>query len=72
MKSWNPETKAPLHVETGFFKINPRTDEVAFMLAHNFGWLFSALVHVWHLFCASSSSVSTVHLPFVLSQCMYS
>lgn len=35
--SWNPEKNIPMHLESGFLRINPGTNEVSFMLAHNFG-----------------------------------
>jgi hypothetical protein len=37
MKSWKPDTEEPLHFENGFLKIRPHTDDIAFVLAHNFG-----------------------------------
>ncbi|XP_051154252.1 peroxynitrite isomerase THAP4-like isoform X1 [Leptopilina boulardi] len=36
-ETWNPETKKPLHLETGFLKIIPNTNKINFLLAHNFG-----------------------------------
>lgn len=35
--SWHPEKKAAMHLETGFLRIKPGTQQVAFMVAHNFG-----------------------------------
>ncbi|XP_046382855.1 peroxynitrite isomerase THAP4-like [Ischnura elegans] len=35
--SWHPEKKNPMHLETGFLRIKPGTNELAFMVAHNFG-----------------------------------
>ncbi|XP_018320853.1 THAP domain-containing protein 4-like [Agrilus planipennis] len=35
--SWNPETLLPIHLESGFLRINPKTPNVAFLVAHNFG-----------------------------------
>lgn len=36
-KSWNSETKKPLHYEVGFLKIIPDTNKVFMLLSHNFG-----------------------------------
>jgi THAP domain-containing protein 4 len=36
-KSMNPETKAPMHQERGFLRIKPGTNELAFVVSHNFG-----------------------------------
>ncbi|KAL0852873.1 hypothetical protein ABMA27_012666 [Loxostege sticticalis] len=36
-KSSNPETQAPMHQERGFLRIKPGTNELAFMVGHNFG-----------------------------------
>ncbi|KAE8749886.1 hypothetical protein FOCC_FOCC003355 [Frankliniella occidentalis] len=35
--TWHLEKKNPMHLESGFLRINPGTQQVAFMLAHNFG-----------------------------------
>ncbi|GFS22680.1 THAP domain-containing protein 4 [Elysia marginata] len=35
--SCHPTTKAPMHRETGFIKIKPGTNHIAFVTAHNFG-----------------------------------
>ncbi|XP_034237879.1 THAP domain-containing protein 4-like isoform X2 [Thrips palmi] len=35
--SWHPEKKVAMHMETGYLRIKPGTDQVAFMVAHNFG-----------------------------------
>lgn len=35
--SWSPEKKMPLHQESGFLRIKPNTNNLAFMVAHNFG-----------------------------------
>ena len=45
LKSSNFETKTTLHVETGFIKFNPDTQEVALcLIAHNLG-LSSNITH---------------------------
>ncbi|XP_031367749.1 THAP domain-containing protein 4-like [Apis dorsata] len=36
-KSWDVETKKPLHYEMGFLKIIPDTNKVHLLLSHNFG-----------------------------------
>uniref|UniRef100_V9IL97 THAP domain-containing protein 4 n=2 Tax=Apis cerana TaxID=7461 RepID=V9IL97_APICE len=36
-KSWDAETKKPLHYEMGFLKIIPDTNKVHLLLSHNFG-----------------------------------
>lgn len=41
-RSWHPETKRPMHLETGFLKVyekinNEDSTKVEFILAHNFG-----------------------------------
>ena len=35
--SWHPEKKNPMHLETGFLRIKPGTNNVSFLLSHNFG-----------------------------------
>ncbi|XP_032526246.2 peroxynitrite isomerase THAP4-like [Danaus plexippus] len=35
--SRHPEKQTPMHQERGFLKIKPGTNEVAFMVSHNFG-----------------------------------
>ncbi|XP_071441174.1 peroxynitrite isomerase THAP4-like [Hetaerina americana] len=35
--SWHPEKNNPMHLESGFLRIKPGTNELAFMVAHNFG-----------------------------------
>ncbi|KAL0270158.1 UNVERIFIED_CONTAM: hypothetical protein PYX00_007655 [Menopon gallinae] len=35
--SWNPKKKMPMHLESGFLRIKPDTNELAFLVAHNFG-----------------------------------
>lgn len=36
-RTWHAEKKTPMHCESGFLRIKPGTDEVAFMVSHNFG-----------------------------------
>ncbi|XP_076234674.1 peroxynitrite isomerase THAP4 [Calliopsis andreniformis] len=36
-RSWNPETKKPMHYEVGYLKIIPNTNKVCLMLSHNIG-----------------------------------
>ncbi|XP_063704642.1 peroxynitrite isomerase THAP4-like [Culicoides brevitarsis] len=36
-KSYHPETNKPMHFESGFLRINPGTQNLAFMVSHNFG-----------------------------------
>lgn len=36
-RTWHAEKKTPMHSESGFLRIKPGTDEVAFMVSHNFG-----------------------------------
>ncbi|XP_075220301.1 peroxynitrite isomerase THAP4-like [Lycorma delicatula] len=36
-KSWHPIEKKPMHFESGFLRIQPGTNNLAFMVAHNFG-----------------------------------
>ena len=36
-KTWHPLTHKPMHLESGFLRIKPGTNEIAFMVAHNFG-----------------------------------
>ncbi|XP_032691367.1 THAP domain-containing protein 4-like [Odontomachus brunneus] len=36
-QSWHPESKRPMHRETGFLKMIPGTNKVSLVLAHNFG-----------------------------------
>lgn len=41
-RSWHPETKKPMHLETGFLKVYEKIDnedstKVELILAHNFG-----------------------------------
>lgn len=36
-KSWHPVKKTPMHLESGYLRIKPGTNEIAFMVAHNFG-----------------------------------
>lgn len=36
-KTWLPEKKRPMHLESGFLRIKPGTNQVSFMIAHNFG-----------------------------------
>ncbi|CAH2100680.1 unnamed protein product [Euphydryas editha] len=35
--SKHPETKKPMHLERGFLRIKPGTNDLAFMISHNFG-----------------------------------
>uniref|UniRef100_A0A1B6DRQ0 THAP4-like heme-binding domain-containing protein n=1 Tax=Clastoptera arizonana TaxID=38151 RepID=A0A1B6DRQ0_9HEMI len=35
--TWHPEKKSPMHLESGFLRIKPGTNQLAFMVAHNFG-----------------------------------
>lgn len=35
--SWNPEKKMPMHQEAGFLRIKPNSNNLAFMVSHNFG-----------------------------------
>ncbi|XP_072034233.1 peroxynitrite isomerase THAP4-like [Amphiura filiformis] len=35
--AWNPQTGKPLHKESGFLRVKPGTNEVAFMCAQNLG-----------------------------------
>ncbi|KAK3926248.1 Peroxynitrite isomerase THAP4 [Frankliniella fusca] len=35
--SWHPEKKTAMHLESGFLRIKPGTNQVAFLVAHNFG-----------------------------------
>ncbi|XP_019870599.1 peroxynitrite isomerase THAP4-like [Aethina tumida] len=35
--TWHPTEKRPMHLESGYLRIKPGTNEVAFMVAHNFG-----------------------------------
>lgn len=37
LRSWNAEKTKPMHLESGFLRIQPGTNTVAFMVAHNFG-----------------------------------
>uniref|UniRef100_A0A182Q6J4 PAP-associated domain-containing protein n=1 Tax=Anopheles farauti TaxID=69004 RepID=A0A182Q6J4_9DIPT len=36
-RSQHPQSGAPMHLERGFLRIKPGTNQVAFMVAHNFG-----------------------------------
>lgn len=36
-RTWHPEKKTPMHSESGFLRIKPGTNHLAFMVAHNFG-----------------------------------
>ncbi|XP_044264497.1 peroxynitrite isomerase THAP4-like [Tribolium madens] len=36
-RTWHPEKGNPMHLESGFLRINPGTNNIAFMIAHNFG-----------------------------------
>lgn len=36
-QSWHPESKKPMHRETGFLKIIPGINKVSLVLAHNVG-----------------------------------
>lgn len=36
-KSWNAETKEPIHSERGFVLIKPKTSNIAFAVAHSHG-----------------------------------
>lgn len=36
-RSRNPTTGAPMHLESGFLRIKPGTNQLAFMISHNFG-----------------------------------
>ncbi|XP_058467840.1 peroxynitrite isomerase THAP4-like isoform X2 [Malaya genurostris] len=36
-RSRNPVSGAPMHLETGFLRIQPGTKHLAFMVSHNFG-----------------------------------
>ncbi|KAL4714809.1 hypothetical protein ACJJTC_002668 [Scirpophaga incertulas] len=36
-KSTNPETQSPMHQERGFLRIKPGTNDLAFVVSHNFG-----------------------------------
>ncbi|KAJ8963298.1 hypothetical protein NQ318_018767 [Aromia moschata] len=35
--SWHPVKQSPMHLESGFLRIKPGTNDVSFMVAHNFG-----------------------------------
>ncbi|KAF2902886.1 hypothetical protein ILUMI_03298 [Ignelater luminosus] len=35
--TWHPEKKNPMHLESGFLRIKPGTNQLAFMVGHNFG-----------------------------------
>lgn len=35
--SWNADKKMPMHLESGFLRIKPNSNSLAFMVAHNFG-----------------------------------
>ncbi|RZB40414.1 DUF1794 domain containing protein [Asbolus verrucosus] len=35
--TWHPEKGNPMHLESGFLRIKPGTNEIAFMVSHNFG-----------------------------------
>lgn len=35
--SWHPVRKNPMHLESGFLRVKPETNNLAFMVAHNFG-----------------------------------
>lgn len=45
-RSWHPEKKNPMHLESGFLRIKPGTNQLAFMVAHNFGKLYLLVVFV--------------------------
>ncbi|XP_065091480.1 peroxynitrite isomerase THAP4-like [Ochlerotatus camptorhynchus] len=36
-RSRNPVSGAPMHLESGFLRIKPGTNQLAFMISHNFG-----------------------------------
>lgn len=36
-RTWHAEKKNLMHCESGFLRIKPGTNEVAFMISHNFG-----------------------------------
>ena len=36
-QSWDPIQTKPLHLERGFLRIKPGTNQIAFMVAHNIG-----------------------------------
>lgn len=36
-QSWHPESKKPMHRETGFLKVIPGTNKVSLVLTHSFG-----------------------------------
>ncbi|XP_076750151.1 peroxynitrite isomerase THAP4 isoform X1 [Xylocopa sonorina] len=36
-RSWNADTKKPMHYEVGFLKVVPNTKKVHLLLSHNFG-----------------------------------
>lgn len=38
--TWQPEKMMPMHMESGFLRINPGTKKLAFLVAHNFGKLY--------------------------------
>lgn len=35
--TWHAASKKPMHLEAGFLRIKPGTNEVSFMVSHNFG-----------------------------------
>lgn len=35
--SWNNASRKPMHLESGFLKVKPGTNEVSMIVAHNFG-----------------------------------
>ncbi|KAJ8924185.1 hypothetical protein NQ315_006976 [Exocentrus adspersus] len=35
--SWHPIKLNPMHLESGFLRVKPGTNQVSFMVAHNFG-----------------------------------
>lgn len=43
--SWHPEKKMPMHMESGFLRINPGTNKLAFLVAHNFGKIYLNTQH---------------------------
>lgn len=36
-KTWDPKDGRPMHIDRGFLRIKPGTNELAFMTSHNFG-----------------------------------
>lgn len=44
--TWHSEKKTPMHLERGFLRIKPGTNQLAFMIAHNFGKLLLLLCNL--------------------------